>query len=245
MSILKILSSSNYISTNKFLAKQLGLYEAVILGELAGQQDYYECNDEVDEEGYFYCTVSKLEDCTTLKEDVQRRVLKHLQSLKIINIKYKGLPRQRFLKINVKNLISYLEDCSKTQCRQNAGTRSGQKQEQGPAKNRINNNINNKNKNINTVVEEENLTTNENNSVEYRELEDLEINELQKLKQVVLENRDTKNITYREIQKQFQLVDKITYDTPMLCNELIKLKLKKKEVLYGVGRDISVDPEVF
>ena len=97
----------------------------------------------------------------------------------------------------------------------------------------------------NCIVEEENLTTNKNNSAEYRELEDLEINELQKLKQVVLENRDTKNITYREIQKQFQLVDKITYDTPMLCNELIKLKLKKKEVLYGVERNISVDPEVF
>ena len=98
---------------------------------------------------------------------------------------------------------------------------------------------------INTVVEEENLTNDENNSIEYRELEDLEINELQKLKQLVLENRNTKNITYREIQKQFHLVDKVTYDTPMLCNELIDWKQKKQSLSCGVGRDIPVDPEVF
>mgnify|MGYP002672150678 CR=1 FL=1 len=55
-----------------------------------------------------------------------------------------------------------------------------------------------------------------------REITDLTIEELEQLKQLVLENRDTQKITYREIQKKFNLIDPVTFDTPTLCNKLIK-----------------------
>lgn len=64
------------------------------------------------------------------------------------------------------------------------------------------------------------------NPPQHRELKDLTIEELEQLKQLVLENRDTQTITYREIQKMFDLIDKVTYDTPTECNELIKQKRK-------------------
>ena len=44
---------------------------------------------------------------------------------------------------------------------------------------------------------------------------------MEKLKQVVLENRDTRNITYKEIQKQFELIESVTYNTPDVCDMLI------------------------
>lgn len=47
------------------------------------------------------------------------------------------------------------------------------------------------------------------------------------MKQIVLENRNTKQITYIDIQKQFHLVDKVTYDTPELCDDLIKKKSRE------------------
>lgn len=56
----------------------------------------------------------------------------------------------------------------------------------------------------------------------HKELTDLTIEELEQLKQLVLENRDTQTITYREIQKKFNLIDPVTYDTPTLCSKLIK-----------------------
>lgn len=108
MSVLRLIATRNYISTNKILMKCLGLYEAVILGELCSEQDYFEENNLLTQDGYFYVTVAKLEDNTTLKEDVQRRTLKHLCTKGIIDVQYKGLPKQRFIKINEQKLIEIL-----------------------------------------------------------------------------------------------------------------------------------------
>lgn len=55
-----------------------------------------------------------------------------------------------------------------------------------------------------------------------RELTDLTVEELKQLKHLVLENRDTQTIPYREIQKKFNLIDPVTYDTPTICSKLIK-----------------------
>lgn len=44
-----------------------------------------------------------------------------------------------------------------------------------------------------------------------------------------MQNRDSKLLTYREIQKMFDLVDKITYDTPIECNRLIS-QMKKGSI---------------
>lgn len=90
MALLKLLASKNYISTNKYVAKCLGLNEAIILGELAGEQDYFEENDLLDDEGFFYITVAKLEDNTTLKESPQRRAIQHLCDVGVLSVKYKG-----------------------------------------------------------------------------------------------------------------------------------------------------------
>ena len=79
----------------------------------------------------------------------------------------------------------------------------------------------------------------------YKELKDLTVEELERLKQIVIENRDSKLLTYREIQKMFDLVDKVTYDTPTECNKLISRKRKgsirlnkPQERCTGFGEEI-------
>ena len=79
----------------------------------------------------------------------------------------------------------------------------------------------------------------------YKELKDLTVEELERLKQIVIENRDSKLLTYREIQKMFDLVDKITFDTPTECNKLISRKRKgsirlnkPQERCTGFGEEI-------
>nr|DAP55301.1 MAG TPA: Dna polymerase B [Caudoviricetes sp.] len=56
----------------------------------------------------------------------------------------------------------------------------------------------------------------------HKEITELTIEELKQLKHLVLENRDTQTISYREIQKKFNLIDPVTYDTPTICSKLIK-----------------------
>lgn len=66
----------------------------------------------------------------------------------------------------------------------------------------------------------------------FRQLEELSIPELEQLRQIVLENRDTRVIPYRQIQKQFNLVEKVTWTTPENCNRIIMYKKWELENQY-------------
>lgn len=79
-----------------------------------------------------------------------------------------------------------------------------------------------------------------------KELNELTIEELTRLKEITLENRDTQNITYREIQKMFNLVNKVTYDTPIECNKIIKHKSKNKSTKHKtIERNTELSEEIF
>lgn len=99
MSILSILSSSNYIAVNKDLIKSLGLESAVIFGVLASEADYWQKENRLND-GFFFCTVEKIRAITSLSEHVQRQAIVKLQKMKLIDVKYKGLPKTRYFKIN-------------------------------------------------------------------------------------------------------------------------------------------------
>lgn len=99
MSILSILSSSNYIVVNKDLIQNLGLESAVIFGVLASEADYWQKENRLND-GFFFCTVEKIRAITSLSEHVQRQAIVKLQKMKLIDVKYKGLPKTRYFKIN-------------------------------------------------------------------------------------------------------------------------------------------------
>lgn len=107
MGILQLLASRNYISVNKDLIKALGLEEAIIMGELASEYNYWYEKERL-EDGYFYSTVENIEEHTTLSGHKQRKALKKLQEAGLIDVKVKGIPAKRYIKIFEEQVIKIL-----------------------------------------------------------------------------------------------------------------------------------------
>lgn len=104
MGILQLISTSNFITVNKDLIKELGLEEAILLGELASEYDYWNNKNEI-EDGYFYSTIENIEEKTTLTAYKQRRCLENLKNKGIIDIQIRGIPAKRYIKINEEKVI--------------------------------------------------------------------------------------------------------------------------------------------
>lgn len=107
MNILQLLASYSFITLNKNVIKAVGLEESLLLGELCSEYDYWIKREEL-QDGYFFSTVENIEENTTLNDYKQRKALKTLQQLKIVDVKVKGLPAKRYFKINEEQLIKLL-----------------------------------------------------------------------------------------------------------------------------------------
>lgn len=107
MGILQLLASRNYITVNKDLIKIIGLEEAIILGELASEYNYFFDKEELDD-GYFYSTVENIEKNTSLSEYKQRRAINSLKDKNLLDIKIKGIPAKRYIKINEEQVMNLL-----------------------------------------------------------------------------------------------------------------------------------------
>ena len=101
MGILQLLARQNYITYHKTLAKEIGVDEAILFGELCSMSDLY--GEE------FFCEQSKLMNDTCLTEYRIRNALKNLQKAGLVSIKKKGLPAKNYYVLNEKNLLKLLE----------------------------------------------------------------------------------------------------------------------------------------
>lgn len=109
MRILSLIASDSFITVNKTLIKKVGLEEAVLLGELASEFDYWEKREGLTPDGYFFSTVENIEDKTTLSEFKQRKALKKLKELGLIDVKLKGLPPKRYIKLNEQKILEMFD----------------------------------------------------------------------------------------------------------------------------------------
>ena len=141
MSVIDILSNGNYIVVNKKIASDLGLYEAILLGELAREHKYW-ANIEKLEDGFFYSTVENIKENTTLSRKQQTRAMNTLEDKGIVTAVLKGIPAKRYVRINEDAILPYLLD----KFVPNGITSSSQTDEQVSTKRTINNNNNNNNK---------------------------------------------------------------------------------------------------
>ena len=98
--ILNLLNSDNTMTYNKLIAHAIGLNEAVAYASLIAKQAYYERNGLLDDEGYFYCTATDLEEVTCLKRRQQEKAIKILKENNLIFYKVKGVPAKRYFRIN-------------------------------------------------------------------------------------------------------------------------------------------------
>ena len=101
-----LLSSTAFLVVNKELAKKIGLHEVVLLADLISKEQYFIDNNQLNE-GYFFNTAKNIQDDTTLTSHQQRKAIKNLKSLGIIETKLIGIPAKQHFKIIENKLLSY------------------------------------------------------------------------------------------------------------------------------------------
>ena len=99
MKITNILNPNNTLSVNRPLAHAIGVNAAIIFAALIAKQSYYEENQMLDEDGFFYSTIEDLEESTALTRAQQDRALNVLVEERLIEFRVKGTPPRRFFRL--------------------------------------------------------------------------------------------------------------------------------------------------
>ena len=110
-----LLSSSAFLVVNKSLAKQIGLNESVLLADLISKEEYFADNEQLID-GWFFNTSKNIENDTTLTSHQQRKAIKKLADLEIIEVKLIGIPAKQHFKVHELRLLEFLQ----TSCENNA-----------------------------------------------------------------------------------------------------------------------------
>ena len=76
----------------------LGLKAALFISDLKLKYSIWKNN--LDDDGYFYCTQEKIQEDTGLTPKQQRKIIKTLKELNVLEIKKKGVPKKSYYKIN-------------------------------------------------------------------------------------------------------------------------------------------------
>ena len=104
MSIVSLIASNNYIVVNKDVLQKLGVYPAIMLGELAGEYNYFSKTGEL-VDGMFYSTIENIQSNTTLSRHQQTEAISKLKELGILEVAVKGIPAKRYFRLNENKLI--------------------------------------------------------------------------------------------------------------------------------------------
>ena len=102
-----LLSSSAFLVVNKNLAKEIGLNETVLLADLISKEEYFIENKQIID-GWFFNTAKNIQKDTTLTSHQQRKCIKILKNLGIIETKVIGIPAKQHFKIIESKLLDYL-----------------------------------------------------------------------------------------------------------------------------------------
>lgn len=95
------LLSSNYWVINKIIVKKFGIEAAFLLSVFAEAE-----NMMADPDGWFYQTIEKTEEITTLTRWKQEQAIKKLIAENLLEQVAKGMPRKRYYRINYEVLTN-------------------------------------------------------------------------------------------------------------------------------------------
>lgn len=108
MNVIQMVASSGFLTVNKYIAREFGLDAAVLLGELASTQIYWEEQGKLDEEGMFYQTCEQITNNTTLSKHQQAKAAKALEDAGVLKTKKKGIPPMKYYAIDADELWGVL-----------------------------------------------------------------------------------------------------------------------------------------
>lgn len=100
MNVLQLLASSNFLTVNMAIAKQVGNDAAILLAELASSQVYFERAGQLTEDGMFFETVDQVEEATNLSKYQQAKAIKKLEEVGVLRSKVRGVPAKRYFCID-------------------------------------------------------------------------------------------------------------------------------------------------
>lgn len=153
----KLLATDGFIQVNKYLIKVLGLHEAILIGELVSEYNYWKSEDKLIDD-MFYATRESIEDNTGLNAYMQRKAFSHLEDLGLITVVKQGMPAVNYYKLNFDNIVNVLEhsEVVNNKCSKNL-TSSGVNFKEQEVKNLHLNNNNNNNKQIKKSLSKDKL----------------------------------------------------------------------------------------
>lgn len=156
MSIISLIASNNYIVVNKDVLQKLGVYPAIMLGELAGEYNYFSNKTGELVDGMFYSTIENIQNNTTLSRHQQNEAISKLKELEILEVVVKGIPAKRYFKLNENKLIEMFaneKDVTNKNV-ENLHTGMSEIDKQGSKKLTGNNNNNSNKENSNNIKKE-------------------------------------------------------------------------------------------
>jgi len=106
----QLLSSTAFLVLNKTLARNIGLKESILLADLISKEEYFISNGMTD--GWFFNTEANIEKDTTLTPYQQRKAIKKLKELNIIETKRIGVPAKQHFKLNEEPVVKFFNNKS-------------------------------------------------------------------------------------------------------------------------------------
>jgi len=104
--MLELLRSDGSVTVNKSLIRKVGLIEAVVFSELVSRYCYFRDRDRLKKGGYFYNTVSDLEEATGVSKRYQLSSIAKLQRLGLLEMRVMGVPATRHFRFTQDHIDS-------------------------------------------------------------------------------------------------------------------------------------------
>lgn len=106
MTLLKLLGNNGFISYNKDIARNVGVNEAIVLGELCSLADMFAYEE-------FYFSQEKICNDTGLSEKQVREAIKKLAAIGFVTVTKKGQPCKNWYYLHDENILKFLMQFSK------------------------------------------------------------------------------------------------------------------------------------
>ena len=101
---------SDFLRQQRPFIRKFNLNTAVMLSEIYSEYKYWAANNVLQPGGWFFSTIENMYYNTGLSKHQQLVACKELEEYGIIDIKYHGMPKKRYFKLNSKVFNKLYED---------------------------------------------------------------------------------------------------------------------------------------
>ncbi|MFX0132975.1 MAG: hypothetical protein ACFFDN_04945 [Candidatus Hodarchaeota archaeon] len=109
--IKETLKEDRFFKASKKICKHFqGYTEAIFLSHLMSIEEYFEKQNNLKENGYFYQTIKKIEEILYIKRYKQDNAIKNLKKLGFIKIKKFDIPAKRYFKIDYDRIFEFMNN---------------------------------------------------------------------------------------------------------------------------------------